>query len=266
MPDFSCNSTAPFNREAIGVIPARCASIRFPNKPLALIQGVPMICWTLKRSGLAKLLRQVIVAAEDPEVVSVVQQWGGTARLVQGNFTSGSDRIAAAVRDLDAPVVVNIQGDEPFIDPDIIDKAIALLAARSDFDVTTAVRPILNLQEYRAPNSVKAVLDATGRCLYFSRSPIPAIQKMEHSEVLPRDVPFYLHIGLYCFRREALYRFTSLPKSPLEACEGLEQLRLLEAGGSIGAVVVEKMGPGINSPEDLPLAEQYALEHKIRYQ
>jgi 3-deoxy-manno-octulosonate cytidylyltransferase (CMP-KDO synthetase) len=225
-----------------------------------------MICWTVNRSSQAKGLREVFVAAEDLEVVQTVTRFGGKAKLVQGEFVSGSDRIAAAIADIDASIIVNIQGDEPFIDADFIDQALDLLESRPDFDVTTAVRPISNMEEYLAPNSVKAVMDHRGRCLYFSRSPIPAIQKPAAPLQIPSGVPFYHHIGLYCFRREALLRFAKSPKLPLETCEGLEQLRILEIGGSIGAIVVPQMGLSVNSPEDLIVAQEYALKKGLKYQ
>jgi len=260
---LSSDRRIPFDGQAIGVIPARLASTRFPDKPLALIHNVPMVCWTLKRASQSQSLREVFVAAEDEAIVEEVQKRGGKARLVKGDFRSGSDRVARAVRGLDVPAVVNIQADEPLIEPAVIDQALALLESRLDFEVTTAVRPIKHLEEYLDPNCVKVVMDRQGRCLYFSRAPLPAQRhKSLHGE-LPQGTLFRKHIGLYCFRRIALQRFTDLPESRLESCESLEQLRILEFGGTIGAVETSEITPSIDSPQDLLALERHISEHNI---
>lgn len=255
----------PFGGRAIGVIPARCASTRFPDKPLALINGVPLVCWTLSRARRAGALQDVFVAAEDPQIVEAVCQWGGKATLVQGNFRSGSDRVAEAVRSIDAPAIVNIQSDEPLISPADIDEALRLLENHPEFGVATLVRPILRVEEYLDPNCVKAVMDENGRCLYFSRSPIPALHRQGLNSGLADDAPCRAHIGLYCYRRTALQRFAGLPRSPLEECEGLEQLRFLEFEGIIGALEVKNDSPNINTPDDLNRVEQYITEHGIEF-
>ncbi len=254
-----------FGGEAVGVIPARCASSRFPDKPLALISGIPMICWTHHNSSHSASLREVFVAAEDSEIIDAVLRFDGKAILVQGRFQSGSDRIAEAVRDMQAPVIVNIQADEPLIDPQIIDKALLLLEEHPEFGVTTIVRPLSDYDEYLDPNNVKAVLDSDGKCLYFSRAPIPARHGKEAVHNLEMDLPYYLHVGIYCFRKEALMEFAELPPSALEQAEGLEQLRYLENGGFIGAVIVEKAGPGINTEADIQLAEKYISDNNIKF-
>ena len=255
----------PLGGKAIGVIPARCASTRFPDKPLALINGIPMVCWTLGHASRALSLREVFVAAEDEQIVEAVQQGGREAKLVKGEFRSGSDRVAEAVRDCDAPIIVNIQADEPLINPADIDAAVLLLVAHPEFEVTTLVRPISNMEEYLDPNCVKVVMDHRNRCLYFSRSPVPAHQKKPRSSELAADIPFRGHVGIYCFRQDALQRFSRLPRSSLEECEGLEQLRFLEFGGVIGATEVRETGPGVNTPEDLRRAEQFITEHGIEF-
>jgi 3-deoxy-manno-octulosonate cytidylyltransferase (CMP-KDO synthetase) len=224
-----------------------------------------MICWTLKRASSASSLGDIFVAAEDPEIVAAVQEWGGKAELVQGNFICGSDRVAAAVRKFDAPAIVNIQADVPLLDPEILDKALSLLFSDPGLDVTTAVTDITDLNSYRNPDCVKVVLDAHQRCLYFSRSPIPALPGTDTGTELPPSTPLYRHIGLYCFRREALERFATFPPSPLEESESLEQLRILENGGKIGAVIAAEVGPGVDSPEDLLKAEEYITNKNISF-
>jgi 3-deoxy-manno-octulosonate cytidylyltransferase (CMP-KDO synthetase) len=224
-----------------------------------------MICWTARRASQAKSLSEVIVAAEDQQIVDVVSRHGIKAILVQGEFQAGSDRVAAAVRGIEAPAVVNIQADEPLIEPEVIDAALELLEIRPEFGVTTAVRPIVLPEEYRDPNCVKVVLDNKDRCLYFSRAPIPALRKAPAELNLPANVPLWRHVGLYCFRREVLDAFSHLPPSPLETSEGLEQLRYLEAGGSIGAVRLMEAVPGVDTPEDLLAIERHINEHNISY-
>jgi len=221
----------PFGGEAVGVIPARCASTRFPDKPLALIAGIPMICWTLKNAGQAASFKEVFVVAEDQVIVDAVHKWGGKARLVRGSFRTGSDRVAEAVKGSDAPAVVNIQADEPFIDAAGIDEALGLLEDHPDFGITTIIRPISSVEDYHNPNSVKVVQ----------------------------------HIGIYCYRRSALDYFARLPSSPLEKLESLEQLRFLESGGLIGAVKVKAAGPSVNAIEDLRLAERFIRENNINF-
>jgi len=254
---LNLRNTTPFGGQAVGIIPARAASTRFPNKPLALIHGLPMVVWTLRRAAKCSALREVFVAAEDEAIVEAVLRHGGQARLVRGDFAAGSDRVAAAARNLDAPAVVNIQADEPLIEPAAIEAALALLERRPEFGLTTVVRPLTGPEEYADPNCVKAVLDGTGRCLYFSRSPLPALRHRPSPPALPPGIPFYRHVGLYCFRRTALDQFTELPPSPLERAESLEQLRWLEAGGAMGAVPMIEFAPGIDTPEDLLALERY---------
>ena len=224
-----------------------------------------MICWTIARASRALGLGDLFVAAEDPEIVAAVQKYGFKAELVRGDFKTGSDRIAFAARNSDAPVIVNIQADEPLIDPALIDQTLLLLEDHPEFDATTAVRPIYDYAEYINPNCVKAVLDRNQRCLLFSRSPLPAIRKTSPMKILPDKIPFYKHLGLYCFRRETLIKYSQTQESPLERCEGLEQLRILEWGGTIGAVVTTAAVPDVNSPEDLLAVQAYIKDHDIHY-
>ncbi len=256
---------APFSGDAVGIIPARCASSRFPDKPLAEIAGAPMICWTLKNASKARGLREVFVAAEDEKIVQAVRECGGKALLVKGAFRSGSDRVAAAARDLDAEVIVNIQGDEPLISPAAIDEALHLLQKRPEFGVTTIVKPFYETEDYLDPNQVKVIVDQKQRCLYFSRAPIPYRHRSSAASGSVRRGPFFHHIGIYCFRKNVLMEFSRLPESLLEEIEGLEQLRYLEYGGSIGAVIIADTGPSINTADDLKTAEAFIKEHDIQF-
>ncbi len=223
-----------------------------------------MVVWTWRRSVQATSLKEVFVAAEDEEIVREVVKCGGEARLVKGNYRTGSDRVAAAVKSLKAPAVVNIQADTPLIEPEAINAALSLLEQRPEFEVTTAVRPIKSLAEYQDPNCVKVVMDHDDRCLYFSRAAIPAIRDKARAAELLTQIPVRKHVGLYCFRREALERFCNLPESSLEKSEGLEQLRILEFGGSIGAVELWESSPGVDTPEDLLAVERYITEKGIK--
>ncbi|MFH1862958.1 MAG: 3-deoxy-manno-octulosonate cytidylyltransferase [bacterium] len=259
------HAQVPFKGEAIGVIPARCASTRFPDKPLALLRGIPMVCWTLYHAEKVSGLKEVMVAAEDEAIVEAVQKHGGKARLIQGVYRTGSDRVAAAVAGRDAPAIVNIQADEPLLDPATIDRALHLLEDHPEFDVTTVYFRLQEWKDYQDPNCVKVVVNQRQQCLYFSRSPIPAIRKASNARILPEGIRFFCHLGIYCFRPEALRRFTQLPSSSLEECEGLEQLRLLENGMVIGAVESTRTLPGVNTLEDLHIAEHYLKEHGIEF-
>lgn len=256
----------PFEGNAIGIIPARLDSTRFPNKPLALIAGVPLICWTLKRSRQAKFLKDVFVAAQDQKIVDAVLRWGGQVKLIRGDFRTGSDRVASAAQGLDVPVVVNIQADEPLLDPLMIDQALQMLEERPELGITTIVRPLSDVKDYLDPNCVKVVMREDGGCLYFSRAPIPMTHQVEATNSFPDDIPIRHHVGIYCYRQDALRRFAKLPTSALERCEGLEQLRFIEFGGAIGAIEVAKAGPSINTVEDLRLAEEYITENNITFE
>lgn len=233
----------------VGVIPARWASTRLPGKMLADIAGVPLIVHTLDAARRASSLDEIVVATDDERIASAVRSAGGTTVLTDPALPSGSDRAWAAMRDRPGEIIVNIQGDEPLLPGGVIDATVSLLLRRDDFAVTTAAAPLAR-EALEDPNAVKVVADDGGRALYFSRAPIP----------FPRDEArggsdspslFRLHIGLYAFRRETLERFCSWPPSPLERCERLEQLRLLEHGVAVGVADVRYEAAGVDSPEDL---------------
>jgi 3-deoxy-manno-octulosonate cytidylyltransferase (CMP-KDO synthetase) len=236
------------------LIPARLASTRLPRKPLADIAGQPMVVRVAQRAALSGAAR-VVVAADDAEIVSVCEAHGVAARLTRIDHVSGSDRLAEACEllGLDGDdVVVNVQGDEPLIDPALIGRCAALLRERPDCVMSTAAHAITEAAELDNPNIVKVVLDASGRALYFSRAPLPWWRdRPSGSSALPEPAPLR-HVGLYAYRAGFLRRFPQLAASPLEQIEALEQLRVLWHGERIVVHVAEAApGAGVDTPQDL---------------
>ena len=233
------------------LVPARLASTRLPRKALADIGGVPMIVRVARRAASSQASR-VVVAADDAEIVAACAAHGVAALLTSPRHATGSDRIAEASDALglaDDEIVVNVQGDEPLIEPALIDACAALLAQERDCVMSTVAHAIDNRADFENTNIVKVVLDARGRALYFSRAPIP------WSRDLPASVPMALrHVGLYAYRAGFLRRFPGLAHSPLEDIERLEQLRVLWHGERI-AVHVSALAPGVGVDTDADLAE-----------
>ena len=237
------------------LIPARLASSRLPDKPLADIAGKPMVVRVAERARQSHAAR-VVVAADSAAIVDACRAHGVDVVLTRDDHPSGSDRLAEASRLLgltpDA-VVVNVQGDEPLIAPALIDAVAALLAQRADAAMSTAAHPIGDLADFLNPNVVKAVLDASGMALYFSRAPIPWWRdgSAAGAAQLPTPAPLR-HIGIYGYRVDFLQRFPSLPQAPIEICEALEQLRALWHGHRIAVHVTNQApGPGVDTPADL---------------
>ena len=227
------------SRAGIAIIPCRYAAERLPGKPLADIHGRPMVAWVVQRCLAAGRVGRVIVATDDPRIAVAARQAGAEAMLTASDHRTGSDRVAEVVQRLAmAPeaALINVQGDEPLVDPDTID---AVLAALDDpqVEVATASAPLSG--DPADPSRVKVVCDAAGRALYFSRAPIP------------HGGPHRVHLGLYAFRSRALLAFTGLPQGALERAERLEQLRLLEHGLSLRVVPVGRHAPSVDTPEDL---------------
>jgi 3-deoxy-manno-octulosonate cytidylyltransferase (CMP-KDO synthetase) len=238
------------------LIPARLASTRLPGKPLADIAGLPMVVRVARRA-VESGANQVVVAGDDESILRACTAHGVGALLTRGDHASGSDRLAEAcsLLGLDgAQVVVNVQGDEPLIDPMLIRECAALLQQRQDCVMSTAAYPIDNLRDYLDPNIVKVVLDAQGLALYFSRAPIPWLRDggSAGQPALPHDPPALRHVGLYAYRAAFLRGFPTLPASALEATEALEQLRVLWHGHRIAVHVSDRApGTGVDTPEDL---------------
>ncbi len=233
------------------VIPARYASSRLPGKPLADIHGKPMIQHVVERARMATLVNDVIVATDDQRIMDAVYAFGGTAVMTPADCPSGSDRIALVARGLTATeIIVNVQGDEPVIPPAMIDEAVAPLLQDPSLPVGTLVTRLRSTEELLDPNTVKAVLDRGGRCLYFSRSPIPFGRDLTPAELIER-CPVYRHIGMYVYRRDFLMRYAALEQTPLEQAEKLEQLRILEHGYAIHAAVTAHVSIAVDTPADL---------------
>lgn len=234
------------------LIPARRASTRLPDKPLADIAGKPMVVRVAERAAAAGAV-QVVVAADDAAIVQACAAHGVRCLLTRTDHASGSDRLAEACEQLGLDgddVVVNVQGDEPLIDPALIRQCAALLAERPDCVVGTAAHPITATADFHNPNVVKVVLDAAGRALLFSRAAIPCWRDAP-AGALPQPAPLR-HIGLYAYRAGFLRRFPTLPPAPLETLESLEQLRVLWHGERIAVTVTPQApGAGVDTPEDL---------------
>ena len=238
------------------IIPARMASSRLPDKPLADIAGLPMVVRVAQRAAQSGAHR-VVVAADDPRVVAACQQHGISALLTRQDHVSGSDRLAEACELLglhDDALVVNVQGDEPLLPPALIEDVARVLAERPEADMGTAAHAIHELAEFTNPNVVKVVMDARQLALYFSRAPIPWWRDGQQEgsfKALPSPAPLR-HIGIYSYRAGFLRRFPQLPPAPIESLESLEQLRALWHGHRIAVHVTDAApGPGVDTPADL---------------
>lgn len=236
----------------IGVIPARYDSTRFPGKPLVDIKGKSMIKRVYEQALKSKLINKVIVATDDKRIFDHVKSFGGEPIMTLKKHKSGTDRINEVVKKLNCDLVVNIQGDEPFIDPENIDKAIKPFLSEKGFNVSTLAVKIKNMTELSDPNTVKVIFDINEFALYFSRGIIPYDKEMMLTFKLKMsNKNFYKHIGLYVFRKTFLKKFSEMKKSQLEESEKLEQLRILENGEKIKIVLTNKDSVSIDTPEDL---------------
>jgi 3-deoxy-manno-octulosonate cytidylyltransferase (CMP-KDO synthetase) len=244
--------TTPF----VVLVPARLASTRLPDKPLADIGGLPMVVRVAQRAALSGAA-QVVVAADDERILQACAAHGVRALLTRRDHASGSDRLAEACSLLglaDETLVVNVQGDEPLIDPALIDACAALLAERNDCVMSTAAHEIADVAEFTNPNVVKLVTDAAGRALYFSRAPLPWWRDgYANGVVTTLSTPAPLrHIGLYAYRAAFLRRFPTMPLAPLEQIEALEQLRVLWHGERIAVhLAAQAPAAGVDTPQDL---------------
>jgi 3-deoxy-manno-octulosonate cytidylyltransferase (CMP-KDO synthetase) len=234
---------------AVAVIPARYGSTRLPAKMLAPLAGRPLVEHAWRAAVSCARLSRVMVATDDARIADAVRAFGGEAVMTSSELASGTDRLAAATRGVDADLLVNVQGDEPLMEGAVIDSVLDLMQG-GRFDIGTAVVALEDEAEYRDPGCVKAVMGEGGRALYFSRAPVPHGWRTG-------EPGGWRHIGIYAYRPAALARFVSLPPSPLETCERLEQLRALSDGMSIGAAVVTGYrGFGVDTIEDLARAER----------
>ena len=239
----------------VGIIPARYASTRFPGKPLALIAGKPLLQHVIAQCQKAKSLSEIIVATDDSRIAEVARK-SCRVEMTSPTHPSGSDRIAEVAGKITCDAVVNIQGDEPLIEPSVIDSVAGALA---DCEMSTAATRIKNPAELDNPNVVKVVVNAAGRALYFSRRTVPYLREAASRPVSEQlaAFPFLKHLGIYGYRRETLLRLVKFPVSPLESAEKLEQLRALENGIPIAVVQVTYDSVGVDTPEDVEWVERY---------
>ena len=237
--------------KVLGVIPARYESTRFPGKPLVNIRGKSMIARVYERCRQAKTLDQVVVATDDQRIFDHVRSFGGEVMMTSKSHRSGTDRCAeVAAEHSEVEIVVNIQGDEPFIDPNQIDQLVQLFDGVSTVDIATLAKKIDSEEALMDPNIVKVVFNKQAQALYFSRSTIPFVRNLASSQWL-RHHDFYKHIGIYAFKNEVLQACAELPQGRLEIMESLEQLRWLEAGYNISVGLTKLETMGIDTPEDL---------------
>ncbi len=226
------------------VIPARYASTRFPGKPLVKINGKPMVIHVYQRALKSKLAKKVIIATDDRRIFQCAEQFNAEVEITDSGLKSGTDRVFQVAKNYDFNIIVNVQGDEPFIEPNVIDEAITALQD-STAHITTPVKKITDRDEISNPNVVKVVFDKNKFALYFSRSPVPYCRDGQDEYV------FYKHIGLYCYTKNSLEKFVNLQQSHLEKAENLEQLRALENGMKIKIFVTDYESMGIDTPSDL---------------
>ena len=235
-----------------GIIPSRFGSSRFPGKPLAMLAGKPLVAWVVEAVKKAKSLDEVMVATDDERIVKAVEEYGGVAVMTPSELPSGTDRIACALKNRlghdfgDDDILVNIQGDEPLIDPALIDSLVAKMRSGA-YEMATAVTPIKSLKDYEAKTVVKVVLAKDDSALYFSRAPIPCDR--DHSPDLATSL-YVRHLGIYAYRGGFLKRYIVEPQCELEKTEKLEQLRALYMGARIAVVRTDDEGVGVDTPED----------------
>jgi 3-deoxy-manno-octulosonate cytidylyltransferase (CMP-KDO synthetase) len=231
------------------IIPARYASTRLPGKPLLRQTGKYLVQHVYERACQARKAGSVIVATDDPRIVRAVECFGGQVVRTRRDHPSGTDRVAEVAQQLDADLILNLQGDEPLVDPAALDLLFDLLLKHPEAEMATLATPLRSLEQWQSPHCVKVVCDAHGRALYFSRSPIPYVRDGRPDLTL-RPARFLLHLGLYAYRRSFLLRLAALPPEPLEQLEKLEQLRVLALGHPIQVGVVEQAGFGVDTYED----------------
>ncbi len=245
----------------IGVIPARLGSTRFPKKPLALIQGRPMIQWVIEGARQCQKLNDVIVATDSADIARACEAIGCQAVMTDSELASGTDRVYAATLKMDFDVVVNIQGDEPLIEGSSIDTLLGFYANSNKSqwpDMATLAHPFRNEDDYNSPNLVKVLMNRNQEAIYFSRFPIP----LSRHGAKELGMPAYRHLGLYAYTKDFLKRFCEAPMALIEKGESLEQLRALDLGAKIKVGIVKEAAIGVDTPEDLKKVEQILAQRK----
>ena len=257
-----------------GIIPSRFGSSRFPGKPLAMLAGKPLVAWVVEAVKKARGLDEVLVATDDERIVKAVEEHGGKAVMTPSELPSGTDRIACAARNYlghdfaDDDILVNIQGDEPLIDPKLIEELAAKLKNDAKWQMATAVTPIRQLSDFQAKSVVKVVLDRDDGAMYFSRAPIPCDRDNVPDFSLSTSTSslhlYVRHLGIYAYRGEFLKRYIVEPPCPLEKTEKLEQLRALWMGAKIAVVRTADEGVGVDTPEDAKRVEELLKKRLVR--
>jgi 3-deoxy-manno-octulosonate cytidylyltransferase (CMP-KDO synthetase) len=238
--------------KVVVVIPARYGSTRLPGKPLVLLAGQTMIQRVYERARLAKRADRVIVATDDERIVKAVEGFGGEARMTRSEHRTGTERVAEVAAHQEGDVFVNVQGDEPLLDPNAIDVAVSALLEEPAASIGTVATPIKTTGDIMDPNVVKVVLDFDENAIYFSRAPIPWVRDRA-SKIVVRHMK---HLGLYVFQRDALLEYPTLPQGELERIEQLEQLRWMENGWKIRVAEVEHDAVSVDVPEDVARVEK----------
>jgi 3-deoxy-manno-octulosonate cytidylyltransferase (CMP-KDO synthetase) len=238
--------------EVVVVIPSRYAATRLPGKPLVNLAGKPMVQRVYEQAKLARTVHRILVATDDQRIVDAVQAFAGEARMTRSDHRTGTERIAEVAAHEPGDIFVNVQGDEPLIDPVAIDTAVAALLEDPPAQIATVATPIRHLPDIMDPNVVKTVLDFDSNALYFSRAPIPWVRDTQQKI----HVRYWKHLGLYVFQRDALLEYPTLPQGELEKIEQLEQLRWLENGWKIRVAEVEHDAVSVDVPEDVTRVEK----------
>ena len=238
--------------QVVVVIPSRYAATRLPGKPLVNLAGKPMVQRVYEQAKLAQTVHRVLVATDDQRIVDAVLAFGGEARMTRSDHRTGTERIAEVAAHEAGDVFVNVQGDEPLINPVAIDTAVAALLEDSPAQIATVATPIRHVPDIMDPNVVKTVLDFDSNALYFSRAPIPWVRDTPQKV----HVKYWKHLGLYVFQRDALLEYPTLPQGELEKIEQLEQLRWLENGWKIRVAEVEHDAVSVDAPEDVTRVEK----------
>ena len=250
----ACDRTRAAQSKVVGIIPARWGSTRFPGKPLHLVAGQPLLQHVWERCRRASALDSLIVGTDDIRIAEAAFAWGAEVSLTSPRHASGTDRIAEVATKLrGVSHIINIQGDEPLVDPKLINRLARQMRRDPKIEMITAVHPFENSADATSPHQVKAVLDREKRALYFSRHAIPFRQDSSAA------VKYFRHQGIYGYRRDFLLRFVRWKASPLERAERLEQLRALENGVKIHVVVTESGSPGVDTPDDARAIERFLL-------
>jgi 3-deoxy-manno-octulosonate cytidylyltransferase (CMP-KDO synthetase) len=244
--------------KVVVVIPSRFGSTRLPGKPLVTLAGKPMVQHVYERAKRAQTVHKVLVATDDQRILDAVQGFGGEARMTRSDHRTGTERIAEVAAHEEGDIFLNVQGDEPLIDPVSIDTAVAALLEEPPAQIATVATPIRHANDIMDPNVVKAVLDFDENALYFSRAPVPWVRDTQQKI----HVKYWKHLGLYAFQRDALLEYPTLPQGELEKIEQLEQLRWLENGWRIRVAEVTRDAVSVDVPEDISRVEKLLREEK----